>query len=91
MRDLYNLHKFYSNGKSSKKLNDRGKSFGYQVLGFGSGGAAAVAGNDNGLFGYGDTPSKVSMTNKVSDAGVVATDTTGVGTARNEISACSYN
>ena len=40
MRDLYNLHKFYNvetNGKSSKQLNNRRKSFGYQVLGFGSG------------------------------------------------------
>jgi len=43
MKDLYNLHNFYNletHGKNSKKLNNRGKSFGYQVLGFGSGVAA---------------------------------------------------
>ena len=90
MRDLYNLHKFYSNSKSSKQLNNRRKSFGYQVLGFGSGGAAAFVMNDNGIFGYGSSPSKVSMTNKVSNAGVVATDTSGVGTARQSVPGCFY-
>ena len=44
--------------------------------------------NDNGIFGYGDT---VSMTNLVSNLGVVATDVTGVGTARYYLAACSYN
>ena len=34
------------------------------------------------IFGYGYTSAVVSMTNLVSNAGVVATDTTGVGTAR---------
>ena len=46
MKDLYNLHSFYSletHGKNSKKPESRGKSFGYQVLGFGSGVAAAAA------------------------------------------------
>ena len=90
MRDLYSLHKFYSNSKSSKQLNNRRKSFGYQVLGFGSGGGVAVAGNDNGIFGYGSTGSTVSMTNLVSNAGVVATDTTGVGTNRSQLAACQY-
>ena len=91
MRDLYNLHKFYSNSKNSKQLNNRRKSFGYQVLGFGSGGGVAFVLNDNGLFGYGQTGSKVSMTNIVANTGVVATDTTGVGTARQTSSACSFN
>jgi len=31
------------------------------------------------------------MTNLVSNAGVIASDTTGVGTARNSIAACSFN
>jgi hypothetical protein len=37
---------------------------------------------DKALFGYGSTGANVSMTNLVSNTGVVATDTTGVGTAR---------
>ena len=43
----------------------------------------------NGLFGYGWNAA-VNMSNKVSTAGVVATDTTGVGTARSWIAACQY-
>ena len=46
--------------------------------------------NDNGIIGYGISP-YVGMTNLVSDAGVVATDVTGVGTAREGPGACSYN
>ena len=48
-------------------------------------------GNDNGIFGYGDTTTHVSLTNLVSNTGVVATDTTGVGSARHYLAACSYN
>ena len=51
-------------------------------------------GGDKGIFGYGDAGPPhndvVSMTNLVSNAGVVATDTTGVGTARHYLAACSY-
>ena len=42
----------------------------------------------NGIFGYG---AYVSMTNLVSSSGVVATDVTGVGTARKDTPGCSYN
>jgi len=42
------------------------------------------------IFGYGFTGSRVSMTNLVSNTGVVATDTTGVGTARNSLAAAGY-
>jgi len=45
--------------------------------------------NDNGIFGYGSSP-LVSMTNLVSNVGVVATDVTGVGTARSGLAACEY-
>ena len=90
MRDLYNLHKFYSNSKSSKQLNNRRKSFGYQVLGFGSGGSVAFVYNDEGIFGYGGTPSKTAVTNKVANTGVVATDVAGVGTARSHVAATQY-
>ena len=52
--------------------------------------------NGQAIFGYGNNASNLaaannqSMTNIVSNAGVVATDTTGVGTARNGLAATSY-
>jgi hypothetical protein len=43
------------------------------------------------IFGYGSNGGgNLSMTNLVSDTGVVATDTTGVGTARDGLAAASY-
>jgi len=43
------------------------------------------------IFGYGGTSgSKLSTTNLVSNTGVVAADTTGVGTARQQLAAASY-
>jgi hypothetical protein len=47
------------------------------------------------IFGYGGTSGGgsggvVSMTNLVSNTGVVATDTTGVGTARGYLAAAGY-
>ena len=43
------------------------------------------------IFGYGDVPGNYSnITNLVSNTGVVATDTTGVGTARNDLAAVGY-
>jgi len=88
MRDLYNLHKFYNNEKSSKQLNNRRKSFGYQVLGFGSGVSAGVDnsivwGGDRGVFAGGDDPSggrvnvieyiTISTTGNVTDFGDLST------------------
>jgi len=49
-----------------------------------------VKGNDNGIFGYGNTGSNVSITNLVSNVGVIGTDVTGVGTARSRLAACEY-
>jgi hypothetical protein len=46
-------------------------------------------GNQNGIFGYGETP-LTAITNIVSNAGVVATDTAGVGTARLALAATEY-
>ena len=63
-------------------------SFGYQVLGFGGSGTAAVSANDNGIFGYGYP--NTTITNLISNLGVVATDVSGVGTARSAPSACEY-
>jgi hypothetical protein len=48
-------------------------------------------GNPYGIFGFGnDGSSYVSLTNLVSDAGVVATDVTGVGTGRGGLAATQY-
>ena len=44
------------------------------------------------IFGYGETDvGLVSTTNKVSNTGVVATDTAGVGTARGGLAAAGYS
>ncbi len=51
---------------------------------------APVKLNTEGIFGYGDDGSVTAVTNLVSNAGVVATDTTGVGTARYAPAACEY-
>ena len=52
---------------------------------------AEEAGNSEGIFGFGRiAPSVYSITNLVSNAGVVATDDAGVGTARTALAACSY-
>ena len=56
--------------------------------------AAASFGNDKAIFGFGTTYSGgysyYSLTNLVSNVGVVATDTTGVGTSRRELAAVGY-
>jgi hypothetical protein len=47
--------------------------------------------NPYGLFGFGyDGSSNVSLTNLVNSSGVVASDTTGVGTARKTLAGCEY-
>ena len=56
--------------------------------------AASSYGGDKAIFGFGRSSNSSSgdsnVTNLVSNSGVVATDTTGVGTARHMISAASY-
>jgi hypothetical protein len=42
------------------------------------------------IFGYGEQSGRLSMTNLVSNTGVVAADTTGVGTARYNLAAATY-
>ena len=51
---------------------------------------APSKGNQNGIFGYGEAPSATGVTNIVSNTGVVATDVSGVGTARRSLGACEY-
>ena len=46
MKDLDNLLPLKPEGKGSKKIQNRGKSFGYQILGFGSGGAVTAFATD---------------------------------------------
>jgi hypothetical protein len=43
------------------------------------------------IFGYGYSGTNTAITNLVSNTGVVATDTAGVGTARNALAAASYS
>ena len=55
--------------------------------------AACGYGYDKGIFGYGTIAGGndgVSMSNLVSNAGVVATDVTGVGTGRYLLAATQY-
>jgi len=57
--------------------------------------AACEYGGDKGIFGYGEIgpylgSTFVSTSNLVSNAGVISSDVTGVGTARHILAACSY-
>ena len=57
--------------------------------------AACSYGEDKGIFGFGYSASggaggMYSLTNLVSNTGVVASDVTGVGTARQLLGACEY-
>ena len=47
-------------------------------------------GNSEGIFAYGMNGGNTAVSNKVSNAGVVATDVTGVGTARRGLAATQY-
>ena len=53
--------------------------------------AAAGYGGDKAIFGYGYIGGGFSMTNLVSNTGVVAADTTGIGTARGYLAAAGYS
>ena len=50
----------------------------------------SASSGDKAIFGYGISASYQSMTNLVSNTGVVSTDTTGVGTARTGLAAATY-
>jgi hypothetical protein len=56
-----------------------------------SAGGGGGGGTTKAIFGYGFNGStNLSMTNLVSNTGVVATDTAGVGTARGELAAATF-
>lgn len=52
--------------------------------------ADPLFGTQRAIFGYGRTGTVTAITNLVSNTGVVATDTTGVGTERSGLSAAGY-
>jgi PII-like signaling protein len=62
------------------RSNPAACSYGQDFLGY----------RNKGIFGFGLTTGVVSLTNLVSDTGVVASDTTGVGTVRKSLAACGY-
>jgi len=83
MRDIKN--KLTSSKNTSNIQTRKGKSFGYQVLGFGAGGGVAgYSPTQIGIFAFGTISGvgKVSTSNLVNSSGVVGTDVTGVGTGR---------
>jgi hypothetical protein len=53
-------------------------------------GKSNFRGTQRAIFGYGQAPGAVSMTNLVSNTGVVAADVTGVGTRRYNLAASTY-
>ena len=68
------------------KQKDSGSISGRQDL------AAAGYGGDKAIFGYGlDMFTPSSVTNLLSNVGVIAADVTGVGTARSKLAAASYS
>jgi hypothetical protein len=52
--------------------------------------AAVLSGTQKAIFGYGAAAAVTNISNLVSNTGVVATDTTGVGTMRQELAAAGY-
>lgn len=52
--------------------------------------ATVLPGTQKAIFGYGSGGGLQSLTNLVSNTGVVATDTTGVGTGRSQLAAAGY-
>jgi len=66
-------------------------SFGYRVLGFGSGFAAAAATLQKAIFAYGTSASaKVTVSNLVNSSGVVGSDVSGVGSVKTGGGGASY-
>ena len=48
-------------------------------------------GGDKGIVGFGEIASKSNLSNKISSSGVVASDTSGVGSARDGIAAAGFS
>ena len=72
------------------KFSNRNNNTSIARLGFKIATVSAVSSaTQKAIFGYGTSPT-TSITNLVSNTGVVATDTTGVGTARYQLAAAGY-
>ena len=96
------IRKIVKKAREKKKLNNKNitvKSFKRNLEGFALDWsiltpgvlAAAGYGGDKAIFGYGSAVSASSLTNLVSNTGVVSADVTGVGTARSDLAAASYS
>ena len=70
----------------NRNNNTSNRRIGFKI----SPGLVVVSGTQKAIFGYGGTVIMLSMTNLVSNVGVVANDTTGVGTARENLAAAGY-
>jgi len=53
--------------------------------------SAAGYGGDKGIFGFGSTGSNTGVTNLVNNSGVIGSDVSAVGTARNGVGAAGYS
>ena len=53
--------------------------------------AAAGYGGDKGIFAYGYNGSNVTISNLVSNSGVIAADVSGVGSAKGSASASEFS
>jgi hypothetical protein len=60
------------------------------ISSYSSGNQGGGGGNPYAIFGYGHYFENLSMTNLVSNTGVVSADVTGVGTARHSLAAASF-
>ena len=84
--DKYYKGKYNMTVTISGGITMNGGGFTFTPSGGGGGG-----GTQKAIFGYGNNSGTYqSKTNLVSNTGVVATDTTGVGTARMELAAAGY-
>ena len=54
------------------------------------GNVSEITGTQKAIFGFGNTGSYTNITNLVSSVGVVSADTTGVGSARDDVAAAGY-
>lgn len=77
-------------GGSATGLIARNATDGFLIKNVVSGSSYIKYTTQKAIFGYGYNGSNLSMTNLVSNTGVVATDTTGVGTGRWLLAAAGY-
>ena len=82
-----------TSGKNTRNIElKKCKSFGFQILGFGTGGVGFdfTKATQRGIFGFGFSGSFVGITNLVNNLGAVASDVSAVGTARRQLRATGF-